>query len=77
MRAADDDRIVEAAAAEGDGAVRDEDGAAEGATAGDEPAFDVVSPNPDAPDSDALAVQAEASKSPAPAPAPEPDPESA
>jgi len=69
MRAANDDRVVEAATVEGDGAihdedaVRDEDAAAEGAAAGDEPPFDVV-----APDSDALAVQAEASESPAPEP---------
>ena len=42
MRAANDDRVVEAAPADGDGAVRDEDAAAEGAAAGDEPAFDVA-----------------------------------
>jgi ribonuclease E len=66
MRAANDDRVVEAAPVEGEEAVRDEDAAAEGAAAADEPAFDVA-----APDSDALAVQAEANESPAPVPEPE------
>ena len=42
MRAANDDRVVEAAPVDGEGAVRDEDAAAEGAAAGDEPAFDVA-----------------------------------
>ncbi|MGA2488170.1 MAG: ribonuclease E/G, partial [Roseiarcus sp.] len=66
MRAANDDRVVEAAPVEGEEAVRDEDAAAEGAAAADEPAFDVA-----APDADALAVQAEANESPAPVPEPE------
>jgi ribonuclease E len=69
MRAANDDRVVEAAPVDGESAlrdeeaVRDEDGAAEGAAAGDEPTFDVA-----AAESDALAIQAEADESPAPAP---------
>jgi ribonuclease E len=72
MRAANDDHVVEAAPVEGKSAlgddeeVRDEDGAAEGAAAGDEPAFDVA-----AAESDALAIQAEANESPAPAPEPD------
>jgi ribonuclease E len=72
MRAASDDRVVEAAPVDAENAlgdeeaVRDEDGAAEGAAAGDEPTFDAA-----ATDSDALAVQAEASESPAPAPEPD------
>jgi ribonuclease E len=68
MRAANDDRVVEAAPVDGEGAVRDEDGAAEGAAAGDEPTFDVA-----ASDSDAQAIQAEASESPAPEPGREPE----
>ena len=63
MRAANDDRVVEAAPVDGEDAVRDEDAAAEGAAAGDEPAFDVA-----ASDADAFAVQAEADESPAPEP---------
>jgi len=63
MRAANDDRVVEAAPVDSEGVVADEDAAAEGAAAGDEPAFDVA-----ASDSDAFAIQAEASESPAPAP---------
>ncbi|MGA2494179.1 MAG: Rne/Rng family ribonuclease [Roseiarcus sp.] len=72
MRAANDDRVVEAAPVDGESAlrdeeeVRDEDGAAEGAAAGDEPTYDVA-----AAEADALAVQAEASESPAPAPEPD------
>jgi ribonuclease E len=68
MRAANDDRVVESAPVDGEGAVRDEDGAAEGAAAGDEPGFEVA-----ASDSDALAIQAEASESPAPEPERQPD----
>ena len=61
MRAASEDRVVEAAPVDGEGAVTDEDAAAEGAVAGDEP-------SPDVAEADALAVQAEANESPAPEP---------
>jgi ribonuclease E len=72
MRAASDDRVVETApvdslespsALRDDEEIRDEDGGAESATAGDEPAFDAA-------EADALAIQAEATESPAPAPEP-------
>ena len=70
MRAANDDRVVETAPVDSQSAlrddeeVRDEDGGAESAVAGDEPSFDVA-------DADALAIQAEANESPAPAPEPD------
>jgi len=70
LRAANDDRVVETApvdsqiALRDDEEVRDEDGGAESAAAGDEPSFDVA-------DADALAIQAEANESPAPAPEPD------